>query len=139
MRVINRLVTEVVDGTTGEIIETKTVSTYKKPQITKRYCMMSMDEPWVSRIKPIDLYLLCVLVDYENTIKYTITITKSVKEDIKNKIKISDAQIAKSLKNMIANNVIKRVERSVYIVNPECMWSGSVKTQEERINKYMMC
>jgi hypothetical protein len=137
MRVINRIVTEVVDSVTGKIVEKSVVNTYKKPQITKRYCMISMDNMWIARIKPMDLYLLCALVDYENTIKYTITVSKTVKDEIKSKIKISDAQIAKSINSMIANDVIKRIERGVYIVNPECMWSGSVKTQEERIDKYM--
>lgn len=137
MRVINRVVTEVVDNVTGSIIEKSVVNTYIKPQITKRYCMISMDNMWIARIKPIDLYLLCALVDYENIIKYTITASKTVKNEIKSKIKISDAQIAKSINNMIENNVLKRVDRGVYMVNPECIWSGSVKTQEERINKYM--
>lgn len=137
MRVINRIVTEVVDSVTGKIVEKSVVNTYKKPQITKRYCMISMDNMWIARIKPMDLYLLCALVDYENTVKYTITVSKTVKDEIKSKIKISDAQIAKSINNMIANDVLKRIERGVYIVNPECMWSGSVKTQEDRIDKYM--
>ena len=137
MRVINRIVTEVVDSVTGKIVEKSVVNTYKKPQITKRYCMISMDNMWIARIKPMDLYLLCALVDYENTVKYTITVSKTVKDEIKSKIKISDAQIAKSINSMIANDVLKRIERGVYIVNPECMWSGSVKTQEERIDKYM--
>lgn len=137
MRIINKIITETIDNLTGEVISSSNVITYKKPQITKKFSMISRDERWTRRIKPIDLYLLVELLEYENANKFVITVNKTVRDELKSFIKISDSQITLSLKNMIANDVLKRVGRSMYMINPECVWSGSVKTQEERIDKYM--
>lgn len=136
-RVISRLVTQEVNCETGEIINVSSVTTYKKPQITKRYFMQSMDDDWMAKINPIDYYLLGFLLPYENVHQYTIHVNQQVRKKIISTAKISEAQITKSLRSMVEQDVLKRVDRGVYMVNPECIWSGSVKTQEERINKYM--
>lgn len=137
MKVISTIVTEQIDNLTGNVVSSSNVITYRKPQITKKYSMISRDSHWTRKIKPIDLYLLVELLDYENVNKFVITVNKSVRDEIKKGIKISDSQITTSLNNMIKADILKRVGRSMYMINPECTWSGSVKTQEERIDKYL--
>lgn len=137
MKVISTIVTEKIDSVTGNIVSSSNVITYRKPQITKKYTMISRDEQWARRIKPMDLYLLVELLEYENINKFVIAVNKTVRDEIKKAIKISDSQITISLNNMIKADVLKRVGRGMYMINPECMWSGNPKTQEERINKYM--
>lgn len=136
-RYISRLVTQEVNCETGEIIDVSSVTTYRRPQITKRYFMQSMDEAWMAKINPMDYYLLGLLIPYENVHQYTIHVSQDVRKEIMKTVKISEAQITKSLRELVKQDILKRAGRGVYMVNPECIWSGSVKTQEERINKYM--
>lgn len=133
-RITNRYVEEVVDYTTGEVISKSKSYTYKTK--TKRFAMVQLDDDWNRLIKPMDTHLLIELIKYDNQHTMRINIDKNLRSKICEYLKTSEAQITKSLSNMVKQNILKRLSRGVYMINPSVVWMGNSQKQEEKQSIY---
>jgi hypothetical protein len=133
-RITNHYVEEVVDYATGEIVSNVKRYTYKTNG--KRFAMMQLDDNWNRKIKAMDVYVLFELIKYDNQHTMHINIDKSLRENLCKNLDISEAQITKSLSNMVKENILKRVSRGTYMINPSTVWIGNTQKQEEKQEIY---
>ncbi len=98
--------------------------------------MVQLDDDWNRLIKPMDTHLLIELIKYDNQHTMRINIDKNLRSKICEHLKTSEAQITKSLSNMVKQNILKRLSRGVYMINPSVVWMGNSQKQEEKQSIY---
>lgn len=136
-RLTNEYVYEEVDYLTGEVIKSKRKATYKTRTINKKYGMISLADEWFVDLDGSDVLILMVMLKLENPNTWEVLVNKTARETIRKSLKISDSQITRSLRNMLKNNVLAKIERGVYLINPECVWIGSSEVHEKKVDNYM--
>lgn len=137
MKMTNEYVYQEINHLTGEVVETKRKATYKTRNINKKYFMFSLDRKWQRKIEANDLQLLSELVDLEHPITWEVSLHKDIRDELCEGLKCSTSQIMRSLKNMVDKNILAKVKRGVYLINPECVWIGSSEIHEKKIDKYL--
>lgn len=98
---------------------------------------MNLENHWNRKCKASDVKLLIDLVVRENQNTYLIHVNKKTRLDITKDLNISESQITLCLKNLIMNKLISRVNRGCYMVNPTCLWRGSEKVFNKKVDKWL--
>ena len=133
----NEYVYEEIDHSTGKVVTSKRKATYKTRTINKKYFMFSLDSKWHRKIKANDLQLLAEMIDLEHQTTWEVHLHKKTRDKICKNLDCSTSQIMRSLKNMVDNNILAKVEPGVYLINPECVWIGSSEIHEKKVDNYM--
>lgn len=102
-----------------------------------KHININLENHWNRKCKASDVKILFNLMSRENRETYLITVDKNLREDFKKYLDISDSQITLSLKNLITNDIITRVNRGSYMINPNCLWRGSEKVFNKRLDKWL--
>lgn len=98
--------------------------------------MMQLDDNWNRKLNAIDMHILFELIKYDNQHTMQINIDKHLRQKLCEYLNTSEPQITKSLANMIKNNILKRLSRGVYMINPDCIWIGNTQKQQEKQEVY---
>lgn len=134
VRITNNYVEERIDHVTGEVVSCTKRYTYKTK--VKRFAMIQLDKKWYVGLKGCDVLILMEMVSIDNQQTMRVNVDKSVRQSICKLLDISEAQITKSLANMVKQNIIKRVSKGVYMINPDTVCMGNANTQLEKKEIY---
>lgn len=133
MKIFLNDVETVVNYETGEIVE-KTV----KKQVLKRkprFQFMNVETNWHRDLSPIEFQLIVEMSLYENQQTFDIVMDNRVRSKIAENLKVSDITVKKCLSNLLKTPYLKKVTKGVYMINPDCLWSGSdnLKLKKEEL------
>mgnify|MGYP001110011679 CR=1 FL=1 len=134
-KLIRDTVTEKVDHTTGEICETtreQIIQIPNEPPFVKLYIE---DLRCLHRLPPKSsalLYELVKRVDYEGMVGLTTMIKKTIAETLSTSVASIDNQLSK----LIMTNIILRIGRGTYMLNPSLFAKGQWKDVRKLRDKF---
>lgn len=125
---------ECVDHETGEIVSS--ISQYEQVSSNGKYFLGSFDTKWYKGLKGSEVLTMIALLSVENNKTNEVYLTKHVKVQLCADIEICLDQFEKNIRSLIEKDMLKRISRGVYVLNPETLWIGSSKTKTKKINVY---
>jgi hypothetical protein len=96
----------------------------------------SFDTKWYKGLKGSEVLTMISLLSVENNKTNEIYLTKQIKIQLCEDIEICLDQFEKNIRSLIKKDMLKRISRGVYVLNPETLWIGSGKTKNKKINVY---
>lgn len=118
---------QVVDNLTGEVL--KTVKEFKIKQNSERFCMVNMEFSWLSKFdNGTQFKVFFLLFEYENVKNNYVFVNETLKREIAKEINLSVNSITLTLKQLVENDCLIRVERGVYQFNPDIIYQGGTAT-----------
>jgi len=131
-KITYRSETNIIDNTTGEIITTKSeriTRIEKEPDYIKMYVSDIAGLHGFSKATSGVLFELLAIVDYKGVSNVTI----SNKKNMCQRIGIKNQTFTNQLQILIKKNIISRIEKGEYEINPNYFTKGSWSETKKRI------
>lgn len=131
---LRRFATESIDNKSGEITVTNKI--YSIPANKELFSMTRHTEGlnWIDSFKSIREYkLILKMLEFENNITNSIILNKEILTILANEINCSIKSISNTLSSLYARDIVRRVSRNSYVVNPSMIYIGGTKELEKKI------
>jgi len=134
MRILRTDTEKIVNYKTGEVTEkiTSQVFTKKLP----RFQMMDTENNWHRDLSSTEFHVLTDMAIYESPKTYKVHMDKETRNTIAKNLKLSDITVKQTLAKLVKTPYLKRSSQGVYMINPECIWTGSQKIKEQKLEMF---
>lgn len=127
--------TEVVDSATGEIITVENEKTYSFEVNKDEFYMTYIDfiAPFFnlkSAVAKSLMVALCMKSDFNDGRVYLVGDNRA---EIAKLASIPETNLSKYLKELVDNNLIAKLSRGTYRINPQIFWKGENKARVEQL------
>lgn len=124
---------EQVNYETGKVLNKKTG--YQIMIKTGRYFMGSFTD-WYKELTGSEIKTLISLLSIENSQTGKINLNNETKIKLCKNCGICMNQFEKNIRGLIAKDKIKRLNKGVYVINPDTLWMGDYKSKLKKQEIY---
>lgn len=130
---------KIIDLQTGEVFQEEiNTITMVVSNVTTRYyaSMIKDDEIWYKDLNACEFKVCHYLFDNLRFGSTEFYINKTMRTKIAKVFDVSESQIQKAVKSLTDKNILGRVDRGVYMVNPAIAYKGNLKQQDQHIKLF---
>jgi len=133
-KMVGTTIKEIVDHSTGEIIDTEIEKHFKTKVEKDKFFVIYLKylSSFYGLTSALDIKLLIKMCELSEYNEGKVVISTGVRCDIMKELKTASSNISRSLKSLKNKSLITG-DKGVYYINPQLFWKGSEVTRQESL------